>query len=54
MRHVRVMTRPSRAISVDNAAKYVGLATAILYFVTSFASAFGIHLPQKVNNDSAA
>ena len=52
MRHVRVLTKPAKAFSVEDASKYIGLLTAALYFLTSFTNAFGIQLPQKVNNDS--
>lgn len=54
MRHVRVVTQPAKAVSINDATKFVGLLTASLYFVTSFANAFGIQLPQKVNDDSQA
>ena len=52
MRHVRVLTKPAPAIDVDEISKWVGALTAVLYFVTSFANAFGIQLPQKVNDDT--
>ena len=52
MRHVHMLTKPAKALNVDDLSKWVGLGTAVLYFVTSFANAFGVQLPQKVNNDS--
>ncbi len=52
MRHVRVMTKPAPAIDADDISKWVGAFTAVLYLVTSFADAFGIQLPQKVNDDT--
>lgn len=54
MRHLRVVTRPAKAVDINDATKFVGLLTATLYFITSFANAFGIQLPQKVNDDSQA
>lgn len=52
MRHVRVMTKPARAVDVDDLSKWVGFLTAALYFFTTLADTFGVQIPQKVNDDT--